>query len=408
MIQHASDAAIAPKQPWLIAAIATLVLTFCFGAPWITTVALTDIAAEVGGVRSVPSLAVALAWFGSGFGGIAMGWAADRVGVRWTVAFGAAMIALGLALSTQGPGWPMYIGHGVFIGLFGLSGINAPLFVYVSKLFERRRGSALALISSGSYLAGAVWPPIFAQSLALIGWRQTMLWYAVLTAVVVVPLSLLFLKAPPTPALTPPLIRTDGARPTVLGWPPNLTFALLAAAIFTCCVPMSMPQAHVVAFCGDLGITASQGAAMLSVMLAAAFLSRQVWGLIADRIGGLLTVLAGSAVQAITMSAFLVTQDEVGLFAVAAAFGLGFSGLIPATILAARELFPVGEASWRIPTMLLCSASGMATGGWLAGGLYDYFGYYVPAFAAGIAVNLINFAIIAVLTIRQQRFAAAA
>lgn len=407
MTQTSSVGAAEPKQPWLIAGIATLVLTFCFGAPWITTVALTEIASETGGVRSVPSLAVALAWFGSGFGGIAMGWAAERVGVRWTVAFGAMMIGLGLVLSTLGPGWPMNLGHGFFVGLFGLAGINAPLFVYVSKLFERRRGSALALISSGSYLAGAIWPPIFAHSIAHIGWRQTMLWYAALTIVVVVPLALIFLKAPPAAAPSAATLPSNGMRPTVLGWPPNVTFALLAAAIFLCCVPMAMPQSQVVAFCGDLGISASHGAAMLSVMLAAAFISRQVWGLIADRIGGLLTVLVGSAVQAITMSAFLVTQDEVGLFAVAAAFGLGFSGLIPATILAARELFPVREASWRIPIMLLCSASGMATGGWLAGILYDYFGSYGPAFAVGIGINLVNFSVIAVLTWRQQRYAAA-
>jgi len=169
-----------------------------------------------------------------------------------------------------------------------------------------------------------------------------------------------------------------------------------------CCVPMSMPHSHLVAFCTDLGINAAHGALMLSVLLGTAFLSRQVWGLISDRIGGLRTVLIGSAAQALGMAAFLVTQDEIGLFAVSAAFGLGFSGLIPATVLAARELFPAREAAWRIPAMLLCSASGMAAGGWLAGLLYDQFGYYGPAFAAGIAVNLLNFSIIALLVSRQR------
>ncbi len=399
---QSSPHSVETRSSWIIASVSLGILAFSFGAPWITTVALKEIAAEVDGLRSVPSLAVSLVWFGSGFGGIAMGQIAERVGIRWTVTFGAVMIALGLLLSTYGAPWPLYVGHGLLIGLLGLSGINAPLYVYVTRWFDRRRGSALALISSGTYVAGAFWPPLFERAIALAGWRQAMLAYAVLQLVVIVPLALVFLKRPPElpePALAG---AAGGKGARVLGWPPNAVFALLMAAIFMCCVPMSMPHSHLVAFCTDLGINAAHGALMLSVLLGTAFLSRQVWGLISDRIGGLRTVLIGSAGQALTMAGFLVTQDEVGLFAVSAAFGLGFSGLIPATVLAARELFPAREAAWRMPALLLCSASGMATGGWLAGLLYDQFGYYGPAFAAGIAVNLLNLSIIALLVSRQR------
>ena len=402
---HRTPSSIETRQSWVVATVGTLVLSFCFGAPWITTVGLTQIASETDGVRSAPSLAVALAWFGSGVGGIAMGRAADRFGVRRVVAFGATMIGIGLVISTFGPGWPIYLGHGLFMGLMGLACINAPLFVYISRWFDRRRGSALALIASGSYLAGAMWPSIFASSIAAYGWRTTMLWYAVAVIIVVVPAALIFLKEPPEAA---PLrgASTDGAtRRLVLGWPPNVVFAMLTAALFLCCLPMAMPQGHVVALCGDLGINATYGAAMLSLMLASAFLSRQVWGIISDRIGGLLTILIGSAVQTLTLSGFLITQNEVGLFAVAAAFGLGFSGLIPATILAARELFPASEASWRIPVLLLSSALGMAAGGWLAGILYDYFGAYGPAFTTGIVINLAHFSVIGVLVWRHLRYA---
>jgi MFS family permease len=399
---QSSPHSVETRSSWIIASVSLGILAFSFGAPWITTVALKEIAAEVDGLRSVPSLAVSLLWFGSGFGGIAMGQIAERIGIRWTVTFGAIMIALGLLLSTYGAPWPLYVGHGLLIGLLGLSGINAPLYVYVSRWFDRRRGSALALISSGTYVAGAFWPPVFERAIALVGWRQAMLAYGLLQLIVIVPLALMFLKRPPElpePALADASGRKDAR---VLGWPPNAVFALLMAAIFMCCVPMSMPHSQLVAFCTDLGINAAHGALMLSVLLGTAFLSRQVWGLISDRIGGLRTVLIGSAAQALGMAAFLVTQDEIGLFAVSAAFGLGFSGLIPATVLAARELFPAREAAWRIPAMLLCSASGMAAGGWLAGLLYDQFGYYGPAFAAGIAVNLLNFSIIALLVSRQR------
>jgi MFS family permease len=396
------------KASWAVAGAALCALMLSFGAAWITAVALKDIAGEVDGIRSIPALASALVWFGSGIGGIIMGRIADRIGTRWTVAFGALMVACGLALSSLGPSWPLWIGHGLFIGVIGLGGINAPLYVYVSRWFDRRRGSALALISSGTYLAGALWPPIFESAIASLGWRETMLWYAGFEALIVVPVALIFFGTPPEvihPATAP---IPGGAPARVLGLRPNVVFIMMCAASIMCCVPMAMPQQHLVAFCSDLGISRSVGAVMLSVLLGTAFLSRQIWGAISDRIGGLTTVLVGSLWQCGAMIAFLLTQSEVGLFTVAAVFGLGFSGIIPAYVLAMRELFPASEASWRIPTVLLFTAVGMAGGGWLAGLLYDHFGYYAPAFAVGIGANLLNMLIIGYLVLRQRWRAALA
>ena len=151
------------KASWTIATVVLVILTLSFGAPWITIVALKPIAVETAGLRSVPALATSLAWIGFGAGGIAMGYVAEKIGVRWTVIFGAVMIWMGLALSTGGETWHLYVGQGLFVGFFGIGGMNAPFYVYVSRWFDRRRGSALALISSGSYLAGAIWPSMFAS-----------------------------------------------------------------------------------------------------------------------------------------------------------------------------------------------------------------------------------------------------
>jgi MFS family permease len=312
------------------------------------------------------------------------------------------MVCIGLALSTGGEAWQLYIGQGLFVGFFGVGGMNAPFYVYISRWFDRRRGSALALISSGSYVAGAVWPPIFERAIAYGDWRQTMLYYGLLEVAVIVPLAAIFLRPPPELPLPVGALGAMSAANTVMGWPPNLVFALMAAASIFCCVPMAIPQAHLPAFCSDLGILASRGAAMLSVLLGTAFISRQFWGWVSDRVGGLNTVLTGSMFQIIAMAAFMFTQDEIGLFTVSAAFGLGFAGIIPAYVLAIRELFPAPEAYWRIPTLLLCSGSGMALGGWLAGVLYDHFGTYAPAFAAGVAANAINLAIVGTLVFRQR------
>ncbi len=395
------------RASWVVAAAVLVIMGIAFGAPWITVVALKDIAAQVGGQRSIPAFASALMRIGSGVGGILMGRLAERIGIRWTVAIGAVMIAAGLAISTLGPSLPLYLGHGLFIGLIGIGGINAPSYVYVSRWFDRRRGSALALISSGSYLAGAIWPPVFARLIAYAGWRHTMLYYAAFELILIAPAVLIVLAAPPATPRHATVVSAAPPTKSVLGWAPNLVFGLQMCAIFTCCIPMSMPQAHLVALCTDNGISAAHGAAMVSVLLGCAFFSRQVWGAISDRIGGLYTMLAGSACQALGMMAFLLTQDEVGLFTVSALFGLGFSGLVPANVLASRELFPVGEAYWRMPTLLLCSGTGMAAGGWIAGVIYDHSGFYAPAFATGLGVNLINLAIVGTLSLRRLRTAPA-
>ena len=401
MLQSPSSS-VETRASWVVAGAALGALMLSSGAVWIAAVALKDIAAEVDGVRSIPALASALAWFGSGIGGIVMGRIADRIGTRWTVAFGAVMIAIGLALSSRGPSWPLWIGHGLFIGLIGFAGINAPLYVYVSRWFDRRRGSALALISSGTYLAGALWPPVFERAIAALGWRETMLWYALLEGAVVVSIALIFFSHPPEVMHPAPAPVAGSAPARVLGLPPNLVFASMCVAAIMCCIPMAMPQGHLVAFCSDLGISRSVGAVMLSVLLGTAFLSRQIWGAVSDRIGGLTTVLVGSLWQCAAMIAFLLTQSEVGLFTVSAVLGLGFSGIIPAYVLALREMFPASQASWRIPTLLMFTALGMASGGWLAGLLYDHFGYYAPAFAVGVGANLINLTIVGTLVARRH------
>jgi MFS family permease len=308
---------------------------------------------------------------------------------------------VGLAVASIGTEWALLLGHGVFMGLLGNAGINAPLYVYVSRWFDRRRGSAVALISSGMYLAGVIWPTLFERSIATFGWRHTMLFYAVFEVAAILPAALIAFGPAPE-ANHPGAAAVSAQSVRVLGWPPRAVLALLCAAGFLCCIPMAMPQGHLVSLCTDLGIPASHGAAMLSVLLGCAVVSRQFWGLIADRLGGLRTILAGSVCQIAAMTGFLRTQDEAGLFAVAATFGLGFSGIIPAYVVAVRDLFPAAEASWRVPTVLLFSGSGMAAGGWLAGVIYDYAGFYGAAFAVGIVVNLLHIIVIGTLVLRRR------
>jgi MFS family permease len=390
-------ASVESRASWVVAGASLAILSFSYGAPYLVAVGMRPIAEELGSARSVPSLAASLAWFGGGVGGMLMGWLAEKVGVRWTVLVGAVMVGFGLFVSTLGGPWALWLGHGLFVGLLGNGGINVPLMTYVTRWFDRRRGTALALIASGQYIAGVIWPGIFERGIATLGWRTTMALYGGLVVVAVIPLAAVFLRAPPKAIRL--AIGTAGESPNTRGaaHPNRAFFVLLCCAPFLCCVPMAMPQGHLVAFCGDLGISAAHGAAMLSVLLGSAFVARQFWGWLSDRIGGMTTVLIGSVCQVAALIAFLLTQDERGLYFVAAAFGMGFSGLIPAYVLAVRDLFPAEEAGWRVPMVFFAGTGGMAFGGWMAGAIYDQSGTYAAAWMVGIGVNALHFVLVGAL-----------
>jgi MFS family permease len=387
------------KTAWLVLAI----LSVSYGSPLLIVVGMKPIQESLGIDRSIVALAGALVWVGTGSGGIAMGWLADRIGIRRVALIGACMIGGGLALSSLGSIWALYVGHGLMIGLLGNAAFFPPMVVYISRWFERRRGAAIAFISSGQYVAGVLWPSLFERGIAYVGWQTMMLAFGVVVLVLVVPAT--FLLKPPPLAVVPsrPIHVASAQGNRIAGLHPNVVQALICVAGFCCCIPMAVPAAHIVAFCGDIGIKPTHGAAMLSVMLGCAFFARQAWGAMADRIGGLRTVMVGSSCQAVAMACFLLTQDEAGLFVIAAAFGLGFSGIIPSYSVAIRDLFPSTQASWRIPLTLFTAMSGMAFGSWFAGAVYDHFGYYAPAFGISVVFNLVNLTIVGFLVLRLGR-----
>ena len=396
------SASIESKASWTVAAAALVTMLMAYGAAWITAVALRDIAAEAAGARSVPALATSLAWLGGGLGGILMGRIADKIGTRWTVLFGAVMIGVGLcALDARAAVAAMDRARPVHRPARHRRHQRAALHLCQPLVRSPPRLGAGADLERLVSRRRAVADPVRARHRACRLARDDALVRArrgrgdrAAGAVLM----------PHPPELVHAAAASGAARSEarVLGLKSNTVFALMCAAAVLCCIPMAMPQGHLVAFCGDLGISRTVGAAMLSVLLGTAFLSRQIWGAISDRIGGLRTVLIGSALQGASMIAFLLTQSEAGLFTVSAAFGLGFSGIIPAYVLALRELFHGAEASWRIPTLLLFSGTGMALGGWMAGALYDHFGYYAPAFATGIGSNLLNLVVVGALVLRTM------
>ena len=386
---------------WVVVFASLALHSISLGAPTMLFVALKPIAEDLEAARAVPSFAYSLLMIGAGVGGIVMGLWMDRRGILQPVLFGSVMIGLGALLASHAENrWSLFIATGVLIGLLGKAAMIAPLVANVTRWFDRRRGLAVAIITSGQGLAGAVWPAIVQYSNDLVGWRGTFLYFSVLVAVTMVPLS--FLLAPRAPISATDRrsgIPADDRR--VVDLPPNVVQGMLWLAAVGCCSAMSVPIVHLVSHVTDQGYTAEQGARVLSILFLAAFVSRIGFGVLSDRIGPIRTLLIGSASMAAMLLALAFATSYAGLAAAALLFGLGFSGIMPCYPLIIRLLFPVSQAGRRIAGHYLFSAAGMALGGWLGGVVFDLTGSYSPAFLLALGFNLMNFTVIGFIHFRR-------
>ncbi|HZE61304.1 MAG TPA: MFS transporter [Burkholderiales bacterium] len=374
------------------------------------SVALPPLQAEFGIARAQASLPYTLTMIGFGIGGILMGKLSDRFGVRAPVFIGAVSLALGFIAAGVSQNLVQFsAAQGLLIGLLGTSATFVPLVADISLWFTRRRGIAVAIVMSGNYLAGAVWPPVMQYFIDHSGWRATYIGTGVF-CLIAMPLLALALKGKP-PAIAAaggatPAKASDPDRP--LGFSPNSLQALLCIAGVSCCVAMSMPQVHMVAYCGDLGYAAARGAEMLSLMLGFGIVSRLASGWIVDRIGGLRTLLLGAVLQAVALALFLPFQQLAALYVISALFGLFQGGLVPSYPIIVREYFSPREAGVRTGTVIMATLFGMALGGWLPGWIFDLTGSYRAAFANGIAWNLVTTTIAVFLLTRARRLSAQA
>ncbi|MGC1175871.1 MFS transporter [Polaromonas sp.] len=376
---------------------------------YVVAVVLPAVQAEFGVARADASLPYTLLMIGFGIGGMLMGRLADRFGVMVPLLIGAASLGLGyVAAAMAGSIWMFTLAHGFLIGLFGSSATFAPLLADTSLWFVRRRGIAVAVCASGNYIGGAIWPPIVQHFVETDGWRHTYLGLGLFSFVTMTALALLMRKRPPLAVPAAPNARAP-ATPSSLpfGLSPGKAQTLLCVAGVGCCVAMAMPQVHIVSYCADLGYGAARGAEMLSLMLACGVVSRLVSGMICDRIGGLRTLLLGSALQGIALLLFLPFDGLVSLYLIAALFGLFQGGIVPSYAIIVREYFLPAEAGARVGMVIMATMIGMALGGWMSGKVFDLTGSYHAAFINGIAWNLLNFSIVFFLLYRVRRRATA-
>ena len=389
-----------------VLAASVLTLLIGSGAMFLVVVALKPIAAEFSWPRAVPSLAFSLQFLGAGFGGFLMGRVLDRFGMGPPAMVAAITIPCGAMLLSQfEAAWQLYAIYGVLIGFFGTGALAAPAMANIARWYIRRRGMAVGLVAGGQALAGIMWPPIFVMVMEAHGWRTMAFAYGAVAAVFLPVLALVLRRRPEIPrgargAAAP----TRGARRLVGPGSPVSVRALqasLCAAIVGCCVAMGLPLGHLVSYVTDLGHPASNAAEVLSLMLMSAFVSRAVFvGLLADNIGGLRALFIFSGGQAAMLAAFTMVDGLAALYAVAILFGLGYGGIFPVYAVAIRELMPVTEAGRRTGLVFLFGALAMGFGSWIGGVLFDMTGTYVSAFLLGVAFNVANLVVLAVLIFR--------
>jgi MFS family permease len=394
-----------------------LLVTLGNSSMYVVAVVLPTVQAEFGVNRADASLPYTLMMICLGLGGLWTGRWADRFGITRVLQLGAVAVCSGFVLAgLSGSIWTFGLAHGLLLGLLGGASTFAPLMADTSLWWNKRRGIAVAICASGNYVAGTFWPPLAQWGIETIGWRHTYIGMGLFCGMGMALLSLRMRQRPPLVALAPSTPTWQAGQPAGAACTSLRPFGLsltqgqvlLSVAGFACCVAMSMPQVHIVAYCADLGFGAARGAEMLSLMLACGIVSRLVSGWICDHIGGIRTLLLGSTLQGVALLLFLPFDGLVPLYVISAMFGLFQGGIVPSYAIIVREYFPPQEAGARVGAVIMATLVGMAAGGWMSGKVFDLTGSYQAAFLNGIGWNLLNVSIACWLYWRVGRAARAA
>ena len=393
------------RLAWVRLVIALVIGSIGSVGMWSVVVVLPGVQAEFGASRGAVSLAFTLTMLGFGLGGVATGKITDRFGIVAAMALsigflGSAYVLAGLSTTL----W-QFIAVYFLIGL-GTSATFAPLMAEASHWFERYRGLAVTIVASGNYVGGTIWPPLVNWGVQSVGWRTTHIAIGVSCAVTMT-LLLLLLRA----QIGGAKLRDHGNAPPPrvdLKLSTNTLTVLLCIASISCCVAMAMPQVHIVAYCGDLGYGVARGAEMLSLMMGFGIVSRIGSGFLADKIGGIRTLLIGSLAQGFALLFYLFFDSLASLYLISAMFGLFQGGIVPSYAIIVRESMPAREAATRVGIVILASVVGMSFGGWVSGVIFDASGSYAAAFMNGLLWNALNITIMVGLLIRaRQRLAMA-
>ncbi|WP_420407455.1 MFS transporter [Hoeflea sp.] len=367
---------------------------------WAIIVIMPAVQREFGVDRADASIPYTMTMLGFALGNLLIGRAVDRFGITVALAGAAFTLGSGFALAAAS-GSILLLCVMQFVVGFGTAASFGPLIADISHWFYRRRGVAVAITASGNYLSGAIWPLLLSGILTDFGWRTAYMVLAGLAVALIIPLAMLLKRRLPEEAAAHAQ-RMSAANARSVSFSPRSLQIMLGIAGIGCCIAMSMPQVHIVAYCVDLGYGPAVGAEMLSLMLMGGVASRLLSGFLADRLGGVITLLIGSTLQCIALFLYLPFDGMAPLYIVSLIFGLSQGGIVPSYAVIVREYLPPREAGARVGFVIMATIIGMALGGWMSGWIYDLTGSYRMAFLNGIAWNFLNIAIMSLLLFRSR------
>ncbi len=392
-----------PQAAWRLL-VALAITAIAASGMYIVPVVLPTVQAEFGVARADASLPYSALMIGFAVGGVLMGRLADRFGIMVPLLLGGAFVGIGFVAASFARDMTTFtVVHGVLIGFLGCSAGFAPLLADTSLWWARRRGIAVAVAASGNYVGGAIWPPVVQYFAESAGWRATYFWMGIACGLGMMLLAFAMRAKPPIQAPSRSVADGGADETRPFGLKPQVALGMIMLAGIACCVAMSMPQVHIVAYCVDLGYGPARGAQMLAMMLGFGIVSRLASGYIADRIGGLRTLLLGSALQGVALLLFLPFTGLVPLYVISALFGLFQGGIVPMYAIIIREHFGAHRAGGRVGLAIMCTLAGMALGGWMSGKAFDLTGSYQAAFINGLAWNALNMTIVIALLYRLGR-----
>ncbi len=384
---------------WRLAFVSMFCIGLGGGAIYLPVVALKEIAAEFGDRRAVPSFAYMVGFFAMGVGGVFMGWLADRTSPRVPLLIAGVSILAGGWLASSGGVLALYAGYAIPLGFLGNAATFTPAMNNIQGWFERRRSTAVSIISVGPAISGFVWPQIYRWLLPEVGWRQTLVIYGVSAGVLLFACAF-YVRASP-------VARSKAARPaedhSALPMSSLSLMVLLSAAGFCCCVAMAVPFVHMVAFCGDLGFSPARGSEAIALILLTAVAATFAMGRLADFIGPIRVSLLCALIQIGSLVGFVFVEGLSGVYTLSVIHGIPYIAIVQGYALILRQLYGPTIAGWRLGVVMLFAMAGMAVGGWLGGAIFDLTLSYRSAFQAALAFNLLNLMLLSLLFVAQRR-----
>jgi MFS family permease len=380
---------------WVIVAAGGILGCVAIGAMFSLPVFLLPISKDTGWSVTGVSSAITIGFIAMAFASMAWGNLSDRIGPRAVVVIGSVVLTASLALVSRATS---LIEFQLIFGLAlggGTAAIFAPMMACVTGWFDTHRSLAVSLVSAGMGMAPMTMSPFAAWLVSIYDWRTSLQIIAAVAAAVMIPVAFL-IRRPPALEGKNAAVLPDGEDQSAMSLGQALKspqFIILLLTNFFCCATHSGPIIHTVSYAVTCGIPLIAAVSIYSVEGLAGMGGRVAFGILGDRLGAKRVLVWGLLAQAFGALAYFFVRDIAAFYAVAAAFGFIYAGVMPLYAVIARENFPLRMMGTVIGGTAMAGSLGMATGP-LAGGLiYDTFAsygwLYIGAWGMGIGAFLI-------------------